>query len=116
MTSPAEINRLVGTEPAKRKSQDAGLGLAHPQPPAPVLSRHARHPTWLIPLFVHEPTLEGYGGTIDCMWQWLWIVALYLLSIGLFRWLGGIGSAAEAIQRWGHAVGERRRSQLPRRR
>jgi hypothetical protein len=43
------------------------------------------------------------------MWGWIWIVALYILSIGLFRWLGGIGAAADAIQRWGHAVGERRR-------
>ena len=48
-------------------------------------------------------------GTIDRMWSWVWIVAVYLLSISLFRWLGGIGAAADAIQRWGHAVGERRR-------
>jgi hypothetical protein len=43
------------------------------------------------------------------MWGWIWIVAVYLLSISLFRWLGGIGAAADAIQRWGRAVGERRR-------
>jgi hypothetical protein len=107
MTSPAEIDRLVGVKPTERKPQDAGFGLVHSQPLAP---------TSLIPFFAHEPTLKGYGGTIDCMWQWIWIVAVYLLSISLLRWLGGIGSAADAIQRWGHAVGERRRSQLPRRR
>ncbi|HEX6788925.1 MAG TPA: hypothetical protein VF091_06755 [Gaiellaceae bacterium] len=43
------------------------------------------------------------------MWDWIWIVALYIFSIGLFRRLGGIGAAATAIQRWGHATGERRR-------
>jgi hypothetical protein len=43
------------------------------------------------------------------MWQWIWIVAVYLLSISLFRWLGGIGAAADAIQRWGNTVGARRR-------
>jgi hypothetical protein len=42
------------------------------------------------------------------MWTWIWIIAVYLLSISLFRWLGGIGAAADAIQRWGHSVGERR--------
>jgi hypothetical protein len=43
---------------------------------------------------------------------WIWVIALYLLSIGLFRWLGGIGSASDAIQRWGHAVAEKRRRSL----
>ncbi len=36
-------------------------------------------------------------------------VVLYILGIGFFRWLGGIGAAAEAIERWGHAAAERRR-------
>jgi hypothetical protein len=43
------------------------------------------------------------------MWGWIWIIALYLLSIGLLRWLGGIGAAADAIQGWGRAVVHRRR-------
>jgi len=43
------------------------------------------------------------------MWKLVLYVALYVLSIGLFRWLGGVASAAEAIQRWGHAAAERRR-------
>jgi hypothetical protein len=51
-------------------------------------------------------------GTINRMWGSIWIVAVYLLSISLFRWLGGIGAAADAIQRWGHAVGERRRRSI----
>jgi hypothetical protein len=46
------------------------------------------------------------------MWQWILIIAVYLLSISLFRWLGGIGAAAEAIQRWGNTVGERRRRSI----
>jgi hypothetical protein len=43
------------------------------------------------------------------MWDWIWIVVLYVLAMGFFRWLGGLGAAANAIQRWGHAAGERRR-------
>ncbi len=37
------------------------------------------------------------------MLTWLAIGALYLLVVGLFRLLGGIGAAAEAIARWGRA-------------
>ncbi len=43
------------------------------------------------------------------MWDWVWIAVLYVLGIGFFRWLGGIGAAADAIQRWGHAHAERGR-------
>jgi hypothetical protein len=43
------------------------------------------------------------------MWGWIGIAVLYVLGMSFFRWLGGIGSAADAIQRWGHSVGERRR-------
>jgi hypothetical protein len=43
------------------------------------------------------------------MWGLIWIVVLYVLGIGLFHLLGGIDAAASAIQRWGHASGERRR-------
>ena len=49
------------------------------------------------------------GRTIRLMWGWIWIVALYLLGMSFYRWLGGLGAAADAIQRWGHATGERRR-------
>jgi hypothetical protein len=43
------------------------------------------------------------------MWGWIWIAALYVLGMGFFHWLGGIGAASEALQRWGHAAAERRR-------
>jgi hypothetical protein len=46
------------------------------------------------------------------MWGWVWIVVLYLVSIGLLRWLGGVSAAADAIQRWGHAAAERRRRSI----
>jgi hypothetical protein len=49
------------------------------------------------------------------MWDWVWIGALYVLGMGFFHWLGGIGSAASAIQRWGHSHGERRRRAFTRR-
>ena len=40
---------------------------------------------------------------------WIGIALLYLLGMGLFGWLGGIGSAADAFSRWGRATAERRR-------
>jgi hypothetical protein len=43
------------------------------------------------------------------MMGWIVIVVLYVVGIGFFRRLGGIGAAADAIQRWGHASAERRR-------
>jgi hypothetical protein len=43
------------------------------------------------------------------MWGWVWIAVLYVLGIGFFRWLGGVGAAAEAIERWGRSTAERRR-------
>jgi hypothetical protein len=43
------------------------------------------------------------------MWGWIGIAVLYVLGMGFFHWLGGIGAAAEAIQRWGHATAERKR-------
>ncbi len=46
---------------------------------------------------------------IGSMWSWIVIGVLYVLGMGFFRWLGGIGAAATALQRWGHATGERRR-------
>jgi hypothetical protein len=40
---------------------------------------------------------------------WIVTIALYVLGMGFFRWIGGVGSAADAIQRWGQATAERRR-------
>jgi hypothetical protein len=42
------------------------------------------------------------------MITWIEIALLYLLGMGLLRWLGGISSAADAISRWGSATAERR--------
>lgn len=41
--------------------------------------------------------------------SWFWVAVLYAIGMGFFHLLGGIGSAATAIQRWGRATGERRR-------
>jgi hypothetical protein len=41
--------------------------------------------------------------------NWIEIAALYLVAMGLFRWLGGISAAADAISDWGCATAERRR-------
>ncbi len=48
------------------------------------------------------------------MWGWLWVAALYALGMTFFHWLGGLGAAASAIQRWGHAHGESRREDVMR--
>jgi hypothetical protein len=44
--------------------------------------------------------------------SWIEIVLLYGLGMGLFCWLGGISSAADAFSRWGRATAERRRSEV----
>ena len=42
------------------------------------------------------------------MRDWIALVILYILVLGLFRVLGGLGSAAEAFRRWGeHSAGPR---------
>jgi hypothetical protein len=43
------------------------------------------------------------------MWGWIGIAVLYVLGMGFFHWLGGIGAAAEAFRRWGEATAQRRR-------
>jgi hypothetical protein len=43
------------------------------------------------------------------MSSWIEIVLLYVLGMGLLGWLGGISSAADAIERWGRETAERRR-------
>jgi hypothetical protein len=35
------------------------------------------------------------------MHDWIIIVALYGLGMGLFQILGGLGAAAEALKKWG---------------
>ena len=50
-----------------------------------------------------------YGRIVSYMWGWIWIGVLYVLGMSVFQWLGGLGAAANAIQRWGHATAERRR-------
>jgi hypothetical protein len=37
------------------------------------------------------------------MWDWIIIVALYALGVGIFELLGGLGAAAETLKRWGAA-------------
>jgi hypothetical protein len=39
---------------------------------------------------------------------WIGIAVLYLLGMGLFRWLGGISAAAAALSSWGRSTAERR--------
>lgn len=39
------------------------------------------------------------------MWDWAIIVALYLFTAGVFRLLGGLGSAGDALAGWGRRRG-----------
>jgi hypothetical protein len=37
------------------------------------------------------------------MKDWIVVAALYLFGMGVFRLLGGIGAASEALRKWGRA-------------
>jgi hypothetical protein len=37
------------------------------------------------------------------MWEWIVVLVLYGLGMGFFHVLGGLGAAAEALERWGRA-------------
>jgi hypothetical protein len=37
------------------------------------------------------------------MWDLVVIGILYVLSVGLFRWLGGFGAAGDAFRVWGRS-------------
>jgi hypothetical protein len=38
------------------------------------------------------------------MSQWIVVAVLYVLGMGCFHLLGGLGAAGEAFSRWGRAV------------
>jgi hypothetical protein len=40
------------------------------------------------------------------------IAVLYIGNILFFRWIGGVGSAADAFAQWGRASAEKRRRRL----
>ncbi len=43
------------------------------------------------------------------MWHTILVIVLYVLGMGFFTLLGGIGSAARALQEWGRlSAGARR--------
>ena len=42
------------------------------------------------------------------MWDLIVIGILYVLSVALFRWLGGFGAAGDAFRLWGRAHSTRR--------
>lgn len=49
------------------------------------------------------------------MLDWIVIGVLYLVSIGFFRLIGGLDSAADGLKKWGGAYAEhqRKRNKLP---
>ena len=38
------------------------------------------------------------------MLSWIVIGILYVVGIGFFRWLGGLGAAGDVFRRWGKAT------------
>jgi hypothetical protein len=44
--------------------------------------------------------------------SWIVIVALYLVGMGFFALIGGLGSAAEAFRRWGEHTARQRAKRL----
>jgi len=42
------------------------------------------------------------------MWDLIVIGVLYVLSLALFRWLGGFGAAGDAFRVWGRAHSAKR--------
>lgn len=41
------------------------------------------------------------------MWDWIVIAILYVLVLLLVRFLGGVASAGQAMQKWGEHAGRR---------
>ena len=41
-------------------------------------------------------------------WDWVIVVGAYVVGLGFFHVLGGLGAAAKAIQGWGRATSARR--------
>jgi hypothetical protein len=46
------------------------------------------------------------------MGSWILVIVLYLLGMGCFHLLGGLGAAGEWFQRWGETSATRRRHRL----
>ena len=49
--------------------------------------------------------VETGGRTLT---SWIVVIALYLLGMGLFHLLGGLGAAGEWFQRWGETSATKR--------
>ena len=44
------------------------------------------------------------------MTSWIILGVAYVCAIGFFHILGGVGAAADAIERWGRSTAQRRRA------
>jgi hypothetical protein len=44
--------------------------------------------------------------------EWILIIGLYALGMGMFHILGGLDSAAQAFQKWGEATARKRAKRL----
>jgi hypothetical protein len=47
------------------------------------------------------------------MWDWVTIVVLYLIAVGFFSLLGGVSSAADALEGWGRRSASTRSDRSP---
>jgi hypothetical protein len=46
------------------------------------------------------------------MGSWIVVIVLYVLGMGLFHLLGGLGAAGEWFQRWGETSANQRRRRV----
>lgn len=47
--------------------------------------------------------------------EWILIIGLYALGMGMFHLLGGLDSAAQAFQKWGEATARKRAKRISQR-
>jgi hypothetical protein len=47
------------------------------------------------------------------MKEWIVAVVLYVVGIGVFRWLGGVAAAGDALREWGRAAAAPRKAASP---
>ena len=50
---------------------------------------------------------------MESMWSWVIVAVMYVLGMGLFGILGGLGSAAEGFRRWGESTSALRNRTSP---
>ena len=56
---------------------------------------------WLVHRALGGEVIVRRGYTRRVLWACIWIAVALLVNGLIFRWLGGFGTAGEAMERWG---------------